>query len=114
MILFRNPAAVMASYGAHITRPLMRDLCYEHQLELLERMDAAGTPPVVVCSDRLQSNPEGTLRQLCDGLGLEWDPAIMTWNSAPGRKMALGQNGGMPGSTPPPDGKPDPETTCGP
>ena len=81
VILFRNPAAVMGSYGAHITRPLMRDLGYEHQLELLERMDAAGKPPVVVCSDRLQSNPEGTLRQLCDGLGLEWDPAIMTWNS---------------------------------
>ena len=81
VILFSNPAAVMASYGAHITRPRMRDLCYEHQLELLERMDAAGRPPVVVCSDRLQSNPEGILRQLCDGLELEWDPTILTWKA---------------------------------
>ena len=29
----------MASYGAHIDRPLMRDLCYVHQMELTQRMD---------------------------------------------------------------------------
>lgn len=81
VILFRNPAAVMASYGAHITRPLMRDLCYDHQLNLLRTLDAEGTSPVVICSDRLQAEPERILRDLCVNLGLSWDPAILTWTA---------------------------------
>lgn len=81
VVMFRNPAAVMASYGAHIQRPVMRDLCYMHQLDLLDRMDAKGHPPVVVCSDRLQAEPERVLRAMCAGLGLSWDPAIMTWEA---------------------------------
>lgn len=79
VILFRNPAAVMASYGAHIERPLMRDLCYVHQLELVERIEAEGQPPLVICSDRLQAEPERVLRAVCSGLELDWDPAILRW-----------------------------------
>jgi len=79
VILFRDPAAVMASYGVHIDRPMMQDLCYDHQLELVERMDADGNPPVVVCSDRLQTEPERTLKALCRHLELSWDPAVMKW-----------------------------------
>jgi len=81
VLLFRNPAAVMASYGAHIQRPTLADLCYDHQLELLERMNQAGTAPVVVCSDRLQADPERVLRAMCGALGLDWDPAIMRWQA---------------------------------
>lgn len=80
VLLFRNPAAVMASYGAHIERPLLRDLCFIEQLALLKRLDAEGQPPVVVCSDRLQASPESVLRALCSQLGLAWDPAILCWN----------------------------------
>jgi hypothetical protein len=81
VILFRNPAAVMASYGAHITRPLMRDLCYVHQMDLVLQMESEGNPPVVVCSDRLQAHPEPVLRALCDRLGLDWDSAILQWEA---------------------------------
>ena len=83
VLLFRDPAAVMASYGVHIERPMMRDLCYSHQLALLKRLEAAGETPIVVCSDRLQSSPEPTLRALCSALDLEWNPAVLQWEAGP-------------------------------
>ena len=79
ILLFRNPAAVMASYGAHITRPTMQDVGYALQCQLLEPLMASGRPPVVICSDRLQSAPESTLRAMCAGLGLEWNADMMQW-----------------------------------
>lgn len=83
VILFRNPAAVMASYGAHIKQPMMRDLCYHHQVDLVQRMEAEGNPPVVVCSDCLQEAPEQTLKALCAQLELSWDASIMEWMPGP-------------------------------
>jgi hypothetical protein len=79
VILFRNPAAVMSSYSAHIESPSMLDLGYASQLELLQSLDAAGTPPVVVCSDKLQASPEHILEALCSTLGLPWEPGMMAW-----------------------------------
>ena len=81
VLLFRNPAAVMASYSAHIERPTMQDLCYGHQLAILERLEADGKRPVVVCSDRLQTAPEAQLKELCAALDMEWDPAILHWEA---------------------------------
>lgn len=83
VLLFRNPAAVMASYGAHIERPVMRDLCYAEQVDILNRLDAEGTPPVVVCSDRLQEEPERVLTDLCLALGLPWEEEMLQWEAGP-------------------------------
>jgi len=83
VLLFRNPAAVMSSYRAHIERPSMHDVGYALQCSLLERLTGAGNPPTVVCSDRLQAAPEKVLRQLCGALGLEWSPAMMKWSLGP-------------------------------
>ena len=33
----------------------------------------------VVDSFDIRANPERTLRALCEVLGLEWDPAMLTW-----------------------------------
>ena len=57
VLLFRNPAAVMSSYSAHIERPSMRDVGYDLQCALLERLTHEGKPPIVLCSDHLQSDP---------------------------------------------------------
>ena len=81
VILFRNPASVMDSYGAHIQRPTMQDLGYQDQCNLLERMDEHGRPPVVVCSDRLQAHPKKVLQNLCNELGLSWSEDMMTWGA---------------------------------
>ena len=83
VLLFRNPAAVMASYSAHITRPTMQDVGYALQCQLLEQLTASGRPPVVVCSDRLQAAPEPTLRAMCAALGLEWNAEMMQWTPGP-------------------------------
>ena len=83
VLLFRNPAAVMSSYGAHIEQPSMEDICYGQQCLLLERLTEAGNPPVVVSSDRLQADPETVLRKLCNALAIEWEPAMMKWTPGP-------------------------------
>lgn len=81
VILFRDPAAVMASYSAHIDRPTMLDLCFADQIELMLALESAGTPPVVISSDRLQSDPEHQLQLLFRALGLEWDAAVLQWEA---------------------------------
>ena len=83
VLLFRNPAAVMASYGAHIERPTMLDLGYNDQLKLLQKLDSEGRPPVVICSDRLQAAPREQLQALCAQLELPWAPEMMSWTAGP-------------------------------
>lgn len=83
VLLFRNPAAVMSSYRAHIDHPTMHDVGYALQCGLLERLTAEGNPPIVVCSDRLQAAPEKVLGQLCAALDLKWAPAMMRWTPGP-------------------------------
>ena len=63
VILTRHPDGVLPSYRAHIARPTM----------------LAGDRAVVVTAESLFSQPEPTLRALCDALDLPWEAGMLTW-----------------------------------
>lgn len=76
--LIRHPARVVASYVRKRENPVMRDIGFEEQLALFEKLPG----PVVDSADILQ-NPEAALRRLCEAIRLEFDPSMLSWPAGP-------------------------------
>ena len=78
--LIRDPREVILSYIKKNPDPTLEDLGFVQQCDIFdfarERTDAA--PPVVDAKDVLE-NPEKILRLLCDAIGVEFDPAMLSW-----------------------------------
>ena len=78
VVLTRHPDGVIPSYAAHLTSPTMLDLCYAHQLDIVE---AVGTRATVILAEDLFSKPRETLQSLCDKLELPWDESMLHWQA---------------------------------
>ena len=87
--LIRDPADVIASYLKKNDEPQLEDLGFVQQLEIFNfiRERSERVPPVIDAKDVLQ-NPERTLRLLCDAVGVEFDPAMLSWPA--GRRASDG------------------------
>lgn len=85
MILARDPRYVLSSYcKVQGTKDLtVSAIGYNYQLKLLRRLAEEGVDVPVISSDQLCSQPEWTLRTLCDRLEIEWDPAMLSWPAGP-------------------------------
>lgn len=83
VILTRHPRRVLKSYRAHIEQPTALDLCYHHQHAWLKHCQEAGWPVAVLDSDRLVANPEKSLTELMQWLGLKFDPGMLSWAQGP-------------------------------
>lgn len=78
--LIRRPEAVLASYHDRHTQIALRDVGFQEQAELFDRVaQANGSAPVVVDSDDILTDPEGALTRLCAGLGISFDPRMLSW-----------------------------------
>ncbi len=80
--LIRDPAEVIASYIRKNEDPVLEDLGFVQQAEIFEwvRERSGKVPPVIDARDVLQ-DPERLLRLLCDAVGVEFDPAMLSWPS---------------------------------
>ncbi len=78
--LVRDPAEVIVSYIKKSDDPALEDLGFVQQLEIFEwvRARSGKTPPVIDAHDVLE-NPERILRLLCKTIGLEFQPAMLSW-----------------------------------
>ena len=79
VFLIRHPARVVASYAAKREAPTLEDLGFVQQADIL----ADSTDPIIVDADDILRNPEAMLRALCAALGLDWDPAMLSWPAGP-------------------------------
>ncbi|MEQ8898276.1 MAG: HAD family hydrolase [Roseovarius sp.] len=79
VILIRHPARVAASFSAKYDNPTLADMGFTQQLDLYEQLKSQGRTPVVVDSAEIRRDPEGMLRQLCEVIGLSWDPEMLSW-----------------------------------
>ena len=78
--LIREPRAMLASLARILPSPGLDDTGLPQQVQLFEELQAAGSaPPPVVDSRDLLLDPEGVLQRLCASLGLEFTPAMLTW-----------------------------------
>ncbi len=76
--LIRHPARVIASYSAKRENPTLQDIGFRQQIAIFERY-----PGPVIDSHDIRENPEKMLRQLCATIGVEWDPAMLSWPKGP-------------------------------
>ena len=76
--LIRDPAHVVASYARVRGEPALADLGYPQQVEIFRGYGG----PVVDAADVLR-DPAAVLRRLCAALGLDFDPAMLSWPSGP-------------------------------
>jgi len=79
VFLIRHPARVVASYGIKRENPTLEDIGFTQQAELFDHVKALGQRPVVIDSHDIRDDPEGMLKKLCDAVGLNWDPAMLSW-----------------------------------
>ena len=83
--LIREPERMIASYLRKREVAAFEDFGLERQAEFFEReADRLGHAPPVIDANDVLANPQGLLSNLCDALGIGWDPAMLHW--APGRR----------------------------
>lgn len=87
--LIRDPERVVASYANKRVAIRPEHLGVERQVEYFEReADRLGHAPPVVDSADILRDPATILRRLCEALGIDWDPAMLSWE--PGSREADG------------------------
>lgn len=79
VFLIRHPARVAASFSAKYENPSLAEIGFLQQLELFEQLTAKGSAPIVIDSSDIRRNPDVMLKRLCEAIGLEWDPTMLSW-----------------------------------
>lgn len=77
--IIRHPREAIASHFA-LNPGLGRDeIGFARLAEIFDAVVAAGGEPVVVDSDDLVENPEGTVRRYCAEVGIPFRPEALSW-----------------------------------
>ena len=79
VFLLRHPARVIASFAAKYPDLTLPDIGFVEQSRLYDAAIEQGQKPVVIDSFDIRQNPEKMLSKLCHALGLEFDPAMLSW-----------------------------------
>jgi hypothetical protein len=84
IFLIRDPAEVVASYLKSRATVAPEDIGLPQQARLFDllRERTGETPPVIDASDFLRA-PEAHLRALCDWLGIDFTPRMLSWPPGP-------------------------------
>jgi hypothetical protein len=76
--LIRHPARVIASYAAKREQVTAADLGFKQQADLFDEIGG-----IVIDSSDIRADPEEMLNLLCDGIGRDFDPAMLAWDAGP-------------------------------
>ncbi len=79
VFLIRHPARVIASYAAKRENPSLDDIGFVQQAALFDFVITLGQTPIVIDSHDIREDPERMLKRLCAAIGLDWDPAMLSW-----------------------------------
>ncbi|MEO8547150.1 MAG: HAD family hydrolase [Sphingomicrobium sp.] len=78
--LIRDPERMIPSYLRQREAAAFEDFALDRQAEFFEReADRLGYAPPVIDADDVLEDPDGVLSELCDRLGIDWDPAMLSW-----------------------------------
>ena len=72
--LIRHPARVIASYGAKRDEMTLEDIGFVQQLAVYEKLGG-----IVIDSADIRYDPKRMLEKLCNAIGLDFGPAMLTW-----------------------------------
>ena len=82
--LIRDPAEMLTSLIHRLPGPALADTGLPQQVEIFEMVrERSGRTPPVIDSRDLLADPEGVLRSLCDAVGVDFLPAMLSWPAGP-------------------------------
>lgn len=80
VFLIRHPARVIASYAKKRDAATLADIGFVQQEQLFNEVAGwSGATPLVIDSDDIRADPEGMLRKLCAGLGIDFTRKMLKW-----------------------------------
>ncbi len=79
VFLIRHPARVVASFAKKYPAVVESDIGFLQQVELYNHVLSLGQEPVVIDSADIREDPEGRLTELCEAIGISWDPSMLSW-----------------------------------
>lgn len=78
--LIRDPLEVAISYSKVRPEPTLLDLGFPQQSALYRHVvDTLGQEPAILDAREVLHNPEAGLRALCATVGIDFDPAMLSW-----------------------------------
>lgn len=83
VLLTRDPLEMLPSLAQTLHEPTLRDTGYAAQTSLVRDLASIGVDPPVLLSSEILKDPRSVLTQLCERVGLAFDPAMMSWKSGP-------------------------------
>jgi hypothetical protein len=83
ILLTRDPGDMLPSLAVQLPDAAVADTGLLEQVQLLEAVLSAGETPIVLDSHRLLADPPAVLGELCTRLGLEFEPAMLSWPAGP-------------------------------
>jgi len=83
VLLVRHPRDMLASLSIQLPECDITDTGLVESVELLDAVLAEGSDPVVVDSQRLLEDPAAMLAAVCERVGLDFDPAVLSWPPGP-------------------------------
>lgn len=83
LLLIRDPAQMLPSLCHQIPRPTLRDTGLALQWDLLQELRSLGQEPPVIDARDLLLDPPGVLERTCQALGLDFEPAMLSWPAGP-------------------------------
>lgn len=79
VFLIRDPIQMLPSLINQIEEPNLRDAAYKAQADWFRKLPDS----LVLDAKPLLQNPEAVLNELCNQLGISFDPAMLSWEPGP-------------------------------
>lgn len=83
IILTRDPRDMLASLSVQLPNCDLTDTGLVECVELLDAVLAEGGRPLVIDSEALLQDPSAVLSRVCNHVGLDFDPAVLSWPPGP-------------------------------
>lgn len=83
VFLIRDPREMLPSLTMQLPHARLADTGLKRQWDIYTRLREAGQVPAILDARELLLDPAGVLAQLCDHLGLDYDPNMLHWAAGP-------------------------------
>ncbi|MEM6631401.1 MAG: sulfotransferase family protein [Bacteroidota bacterium] len=83
IIYLRNPHQLIASFAKVIDHPKIHDIGIDIQYQLFTFLRNNGVQPIILDSAELLAAPAQVLERICKTIGIEFDPAMLSWEAGP-------------------------------
>ncbi|CAH9087166.1 unnamed protein product [Cuscuta europaea] len=81
-LLIRNPLEILPSFD-EVVSPSFLELGLGELVSIYAELSRLGKPPPVIDAADLRTDPEATLRGLCEDLGIPFQSAMLKWEEGP-------------------------------